>query len=186
MFENGKTNAMDNYSAEKLLFILSSTYIFEKGSSLNLNTLRLWQHGTFSWLEFIDNRKESDLQNIDLNKTQKLLKVVHRVKKNQWCQRLSAVKTVLSTSAAKTSVMGQRRWSRFETSCSRNDQSTVNLCNFGVVDRRRKRISLKTDQDFLVSPKLKWFYHLHSIIWRVTSKINWKSEFLKNAQEAVF
>ena len=81
MFENGKTNAMDNYSAEKLLFILSSTYIFEKGSSLNLNTLRLWQHGTFSWLEFIDNRKESDLQNIDLNKTQKLLKVVHRVKK---------------------------------------------------------------------------------------------------------
>ena len=48
---------------------------------LNLNTLRLWHHGTFSWLEFIDNRKESDLQNIDLNKTQKLLKVVHRVKK---------------------------------------------------------------------------------------------------------
>ena len=81
MFENGKTNAMDNYSAEKLLFILSSTYIFEKGSSLNLNTLRLWQHGTFSWLEFIDNRKESDLQNIDLNKTQKLLKLSIELKK---------------------------------------------------------------------------------------------------------
>ena len=59
---------------------------------LNLNTLTLWHHGTFSWLEFIDNRKESDLQNIDLNKTQKLLKVVHRVKKLKWCQRLSASK----------------------------------------------------------------------------------------------
>ena len=109
MFENGKTNAMDNYSAEKLLFILSSTYIFEKGSSLNLNTLRLWQHGTFSWLEFIDNRKESDLQNIYLNKTQKLLKVVHRVKKKLMVPTIVSVKTVLSTSAAKTSVMGQRR-----------------------------------------------------------------------------
>ena len=54
---------------------------------LNLNTLRLWQHGTFSWLEFIDNRKESDLQNIDLNKTQKLLKVVHRVNGANDCQR---------------------------------------------------------------------------------------------------
>ena len=48
---------------------------------LNLNTLRLWQHGTFSWLEFIDNRKESDLQNIDLNKTQKLLKLSIELKK---------------------------------------------------------------------------------------------------------
>ena len=48
---------------------------------LNLNTLRLWQHGTFSWLEFIDNRKESDLQNIDLNKTQRLLKLSIELKK---------------------------------------------------------------------------------------------------------
>ena len=36
MFENGKTNAMDNYSAEKLLFISSSTYIFEKGRTTEL------------------------------------------------------------------------------------------------------------------------------------------------------
>lgn len=36
MFENGKTNTMDNYSAEKLLFISSSTYIFEKGSTNEL------------------------------------------------------------------------------------------------------------------------------------------------------
>ena len=36
MFENDKTNAMDNYSAEKLLFISSSTYIFEKGSTTEL------------------------------------------------------------------------------------------------------------------------------------------------------
>ena len=48
---------------------------------LNLNTLRLWQRGIFLWLEFIDNRKESDLQNIDLNKTQKLLKLSIELKK---------------------------------------------------------------------------------------------------------
>ena len=56
------------------------TYL-RKEVPLNLNTLRLWQHGTFSWLEFIDNRKESDLQNIDLNKTQKLLKLSIELKK---------------------------------------------------------------------------------------------------------
>ena len=102
------------------------------------------------------------MQNIELNKTQKLLKVVHRVKKKLMVPTIVSVKTVLSTSAAKTSVMGQRRLSRFETSCSRSNQSTVHLCNFGVVDRGRKRISLKTDQDFLVSPKLKWFICIQS------------------------
>lgn len=56
------------------------TYL-RKEVPLNLNTLRLWQRGTFSWLEFIDNRKESDLQNIDLNKTQKLLKLSIELKK---------------------------------------------------------------------------------------------------------
>lgn len=46
MFENGKTNAMDNYSAEKLLFISSSTYIFEKGRTTELKhteAMASWQ-----------------------------------------------------------------------------------------------------------------------------------------------
>lgn len=41
MFENGKINVMDNYSVEKLFFILLLIYIFEKGRIIELKYIEV-------------------------------------------------------------------------------------------------------------------------------------------------